>query len=531
MERPTRKRRYIQIKDWPLDWQSQYRSWKALPTAAERRELWNTWDSPLQNQVYATVATPHRRLIESWGNAGPAEAQLAQSRPSQPGEPEPANRYEPAGQSSPPTPEERAQAAVTSPHPPSPQTSQGRRRGTQHGQPPQQAPSDLEVQSHNWEEGARIGEASHPGPRRGTRRRGHGQEATPPNAPPTIHSGNRAPRLSSNHDQASARPREVRAVPQAPAGESTKGIRPGPNPPADLRGNRTVGNGWGNRHTSNRRNHNNSRPGRAQGTPTNHHNGNHNQEGSPPPPHGWQAVQPHTERRLHGKLTRLEKAVQLLVVEVTDLKRSIPTPPQPAATPRRESIGLPKPSRSQLGTGREGDQLASGSHSRQPRKGTRMERRTCSRPLTPAAGQGSDGRHQSRRADHPHPTPLRDPRATPAQPGSRGGPSHDAQAPPTRTTAEAAVSASARGAHSASPQGRGRRAALEQQGGRSTRTPKGKGTTQREQNPSGKREREREREGGRPTGEWQPFETAEKRNSDGTAHLLAPLNPSRGARE
>ena len=120
---------------------------------------------------------------------------------------------------------------------------------------------------------------------------------------------------------------------------------------------------------------------------------------SAPPPQGWQAVQPRTEWRLHDKLTWLEKAVQLLVVEVTDLKRSIPTPPQPAATPRRESIGLPKPSRTQLGTGREGDQLASGSHSRQPRKGTRMDWRTCSRPLTPAAGQGSDGRHQSRRAE------------------------------------------------------------------------------------------------------------------------------------
>ena len=109
--------------------------------------------------------------------------------------------------------------------------------------------AQVEVQSHDWMEGARMGEAQNPGP--------WGQH----------HIGSRVPNARTKQAQAPARWHGTRAVPQAPAGERTKGIYPGPNPSDDQIGNRPVGSGRGSSNSAAMKTNRSSRAGSAQRKP------------------------------------------------------------------------------------------------------------------------------------------------------------------------------------------------------------------------------------------------------------------------
>ena len=84
----------------------------------------------------------------------------------------------------------------------------------------QQDGDDMDIEkeneeaAHDWKEGERIGEAKHPGPPKWA------------NNPPWNHT----PGLSTNQAQGQARWCGTRAVPTALAGESAKGMYPGPKP-------------------------------------------------------------------------------------------------------------------------------------------------------------------------------------------------------------------------------------------------------------------------------------------------------------
>ena len=82
-----------------------------------------------------------------------------------------------------------------------------------------EADSEEEEESHNWMEGARLGEARNPGPV------AQHQQPFIFHTPPAW---NHAPGQSTNFVKAPAGWRGIWAVPQAPAGEFAKGIDPGP---------------------------------------------------------------------------------------------------------------------------------------------------------------------------------------------------------------------------------------------------------------------------------------------------------------
>jgi hypothetical protein len=108
-----------------------------------------------------------------------------------------------------------------------------------------------EEQAHDWKEGSRIGEADNPGPK------GHNLV------------GSRVPNVRHNNVQTPARLHGTRAVSQAPAGERTKGIHPGPNPSVDHTGNVPGGNGIaGNRILAAMINTRSSRVERVQRNPS-----------------------------------------------------------------------------------------------------------------------------------------------------------------------------------------------------------------------------------------------------------------------
>ena len=127
------KRRYTRLTDWPPDWQAQYAKWKALPDLAERRNFWLTCDKPLQDQVWSATTTAMRSEIKEWM----AEAECAFS-----------------------------QGSTNSGRPKPRGTKKKQRPSTPNAQPPFPF-ENVEKQSHDWQEGARIGEAANPGPKPG----------------------------------------------------------------------------------------------------------------------------------------------------------------------------------------------------------------------------------------------------------------------------------------------------------------------------------------------------------------------------
>jgi hypothetical protein len=122
--------------------------------------------------------------------------------------------------------------------------------------PLEQAPAeqDGEATTHNWKEGARIGEAENPGPQ------GASQFTT--NQP----AWNHAPEQRHQQFQAYDKWCGTWALPKAPAGEFTKGTYPGPKPSDDPAGNRPGGTAGGDQHQAAMINNNMSRAGTAQHT-------------------------------------------------------------------------------------------------------------------------------------------------------------------------------------------------------------------------------------------------------------------------
>jgi hypothetical protein len=115
----SRKRQYKTLAEWPADWRGQYEAFKAAGREEARRRLWQTWDSDLRDQVYASAAAARRTEMRRW-----EEAEEAQPQERHPGPPQGPDKGE---------------------------TSQASRAAS-------------EPTSHNWKEGERIGEAKNPGP-------------------------------------------------------------------------------------------------------------------------------------------------------------------------------------------------------------------------------------------------------------------------------------------------------------------------------------------------------------------------------
>ena len=64
--RMGRKRRYVRKSDWPEEWRQEFDLWKADDNEAAKKRRWETWEEPLQFQVEATIARPHRDLLVQW---------------------------------------------------------------------------------------------------------------------------------------------------------------------------------------------------------------------------------------------------------------------------------------------------------------------------------------------------------------------------------------------------------------------------------------------------------------------------------
>ena len=240
-----RKRRYVRKSDWPEEWRQEFDLWKADDNEAAKKRRWETWEEPLQFQVEATIARPHRDLLVQWRKEKERREARAQGARAQGARLSQGSGFD-LGPPSPTAPTRfnfsQEGAPLPAFAPPATHTAEGHPARQQ------------EEESHDWKEGARIGEASNPGP----------LQSAPGNRPP----GNHAPRRSTNNAQVPARRRDARAAPQAPAGESAKGIYPGPNPGDDRSKNRPVSNGVGDNNPTAMTQQNNSRPGRARGTRT-----------------------------------------------------------------------------------------------------------------------------------------------------------------------------------------------------------------------------------------------------------------------
>ena len=205
---------------WPAEWREEFETFKADQEEKSRRARWDTWDDDLRR--HALFASSERRRVEQkkWR----AEAECARARRN--------------------SLMMRQAIPIDDEVQPEPST----------------ATSEREEEAHNWMEGARIGEASHPGPWTGKRGQYPHllQQANP--------GGNHAPGWRHNDEQAPTMQRGVWGAPTAFAGALAEGIRPGPNPSADLIGNRPGGNGGRNRQPSAMISSNMSRAGTAQRT-------------------------------------------------------------------------------------------------------------------------------------------------------------------------------------------------------------------------------------------------------------------------
>ena len=265
---------------------------------------------------------------------------------------------------------------------------------------------DRESCSHNWKEGARMGEAKNPGPQH--------QRARASRPTPTSPTRNRDPGRSNNAITTSANHRGGRAASTASAGEFAMGIRPGPTPSGDRErivrrgsdgGDRTHDAMYPNMSRDETVRRNQRVGGREPQQTPDANSGTHRRgrrgpqaqpqrsggeralsprrgdrrepsrsrqmEQSPPPRSAdieWRLVRSagwkRMERRVEALKRELEEITQAMARRWADVKRQVPQPPSPRATlhddnvwvarraggrrttlsPRDRSIGDPRPS-------------------------------------------------------------------------------------------------------------------------------------------------------------------------------------------
>ena len=178
---PGRKRRFARQKDWPSQWKKEYSAWK------------------------------RRKKSGSDGGFGALGTGRFKSKSSPPPRPR-CERKCGGGR--------RSRTHVQA-QPPQPTQEEGRppRGATQESL----VASNPEEASHDWQEGARIGEAKNPGANQG----GSTGSLNPRNR-----SGTRAPGVNHQHKKTHGRHRGAGAASQAPAMELAKGFAPAPSPRA-----------------------------------------------------------------------------------------------------------------------------------------------------------------------------------------------------------------------------------------------------------------------------------------------------------
>ena len=156
-----------------------------------------------------------------------------------------------------------------------------------------------EDESHDWMEGARIGEAQNPGP---ARRR------TPQYRTESHVLGKRDDTFRARDGR-----RGARAVPTPPAGEYAKGIRPGPNPTSDRTGNRPAGNDRGDRLSTAMRTNRPSRPGSAQGNQNRERREREDDD-------EWRVVRGQRMQALRDQITRMRRSIERLQSDLVALE-------------------------------------------------------------------------------------------------------------------------------------------------------------------------------------------------------------------
>ena len=419
-EGPSQK--LTNMASWPPEWVGEYNLFKACEDEGARRQRWDSWPPRLRTAVYNITGIKGRPLLKKWKQddiAAEARMNAAEARASQ------------ATQPQQPTPPSSGANAIQ--------------------------PKNDEEESHSWMEGTRIGEATNPGP--GSRSHEKTKQSTDRQEHQRHPSGNHAPGWSRKHSRAQARQHGARAAPQAPAGESAKGNRPGPKPTDDRSRSPPSGNGGRNRNPSTMRSYYKSRAETVQRT-TGGSRGDQQQ---------WSTVRSRTWEKLHKKIKDVTAQLQLLTEELHNMQA---TPAQPrASTPRhsdhrrtnqwdtlrrgahkrhQQSIGFTPPSRRvpQESAGGRARQRPSPTRARSPTTSTssarsattatRQEPETgyqtteevegsssvcteASAPLRPFQPTTTtvDGGRRKGRSDQPSP-PLRGERASAAQPSQRG---------------------------------------------------------------------------------------------------------------
>jgi hypothetical protein len=218
-----KKPQQVRIADWPEAWRLEYDAWLAEPNRQIRMQWWNRWDRELQENVFAVASTTRKQELREWQ----AEShQMSQDKGTEEDKEE--KQEEEVRRST------RVKKLTLSYQSEVEEAKEKERKEKEKGKQRSRSSSSSsnrmavpkeEEESHDWMEGERIGEASHPGP---SLFRNH------------------APERSMQREKAPAGQRGVWAVPNRFfAGEFAKGISPGPTPGADHSGNLPVGSGVG----------------------------------------------------------------------------------------------------------------------------------------------------------------------------------------------------------------------------------------------------------------------------------------------
>ena len=139
------------MKDWPPNWREAYRAFLACEDETLQQRMWESWEIDLRRHVNRVVRPLVRDKLKRWR----AQTQEPYTQP------------------------------VTT------------RRRTRSSEQRSATQPDPEVTSHNWLEGARIGEADNPGPQPTTKRVAPSWGNT--------RSRSRAPRMRSSKRQMPAR--------------------------------------------------------------------------------------------------------------------------------------------------------------------------------------------------------------------------------------------------------------------------------------------------------------------------------------
>ena len=328
-----RKMRYGTIKDWPQAWRTEYDAFKAAGSGTDRRKLAETWDAALWDQVFCATTTQRRTEMRRWER-------------------------------------EKARASAHTPNrPPVPRETPDQHDPTAHNpNSTMPSPTRAEATSHDWKEGARMGEATNPGP--------------PPGGPhhSSPHQQSKNPRNQAHpnqHDHRRRRPK--RREPGSPwwARQAHQGSGPHRKPQQPVTNNNS---------NSARRADRSTRTGATQPqrpdarggtrrdgpdpimrhpqtgghlhTEQGHNHPNNQQE------ENWEVVQP-PPRRLHRKLKHLEQAIAE-IKKLLEATRQRPVPKAPPAGQlwddnpwfalrhkqgRHTSIGFQHPSRAQHAAG------------------------------------------------------------------------------------------------------------------------------------------------------------------------------------